>query len=232
MKTPKQYKKKIVVIDEKTTPHERGVRLKMLRSLSKLMQKELGAKCGVSESTIINWEKGRFGGLPLDGANKVVNYLIKENVYCTVDWLLYEIGDGPRLIGGRNKTHSAIAHLGSNEKTSITDEILVFRKHFPDAISLLVNDDGTEPFYQPGDYVAGIKHYGNDIEKCIGLTCIVQTSDGKEMLRSLRKGENKRLYTLLCTNPNTKLQKPTLYNISLNYAAPIIRHYRQYIKNV
>ena len=43
-------------------------------------------------NTYKDWESERFGGLSIDGAERVIQRGAAENVICSLDWLLYGKG--------------------------------------------------------------------------------------------------------------------------------------------
>ncbi|MCL5261075.1 MAG: hypothetical protein M1561_05305 [Gammaproteobacteria bacterium] len=231
MNTQKTYIKKITILDDKSSPAARAIRLKMVRHLANLSRKELCSLCKINIHTLIGWEVARFGGLPLDGAEKIIAGVAEKGVQCTLDWLIHEIGAGPTVVTDyitakidSKKKEQEINSLHNN-KQPIT-ELVLFRKQYSDAISLQIADDGMSPFYNEGDYVAGVKQYGTTIQSAVGQDCIVQCSNGQILLRNLRLGTEPGKYTLVCTNPQTKVSNPILYNIEITSAAKVARVYR------
>lgn len=228
----RRYKKKIAILDEKSTPIARANRLKMLRNLANLSRKNLCGLSGVNINTLKGWERGKYGGLPLDGAEKVIETVVSRGVKCSLDWLIYEIGAGPATITDFAKAHEEIKNptkhdsLG-DEEMLILNEILFFRKQFNHTIDFLIEDDGMHPIYNQNEYVAGIKRYREDIRSLIGANCIVRLKSGRILLRQLRRGEEENKYSLTCINPNAKVSEPLLPNVEIASAAPILRHFRK-----
>ena len=122
---------------------------------------------------------------------------------------------------------STIRH--SSDQIAITKEIQVFKNLHENAVMFVVADDGMAPYYQEGDYVAGIAYPPDKIPALIGLDCIVQTSDNNFYLRRLKNGSQPDLYNLVCTNINTALFEITLYDQTLVSAAPVIWHRRKIV---
>jgi len=234
--TKRKHTKKVLVTDEKSTPQARAARLKRLRNLANLSRKEMCEGCDININTLKGWEIARYGGLPLDGAEKVVARVAEEGVTCTLDWLLYEIGIGPQLVTG--VTDVGEAEKASHEPRSleedesrILEEILLFRKHYKDTIDYAIEDDGMAPHYQVGDYVAGVKHYGEAMHSLIGRDCIVQSREGRVYLRKLREGTESGRFTLMCSNMQTSIKTPVIYNVELAFAAPVIRYFRKAVSS-
>lgn len=207
-----------------TTANAKGKRLQRLRNISNLSRKALIEKTGLNPHTLRGWENGLATGLSKPGAKKVIEAVAAEGVLCSFDWLMYGIGSGPRLIdqSNLNSTPDEIQLTRDKEEKHIIKELECFRQISPQTIDFIVNDDGLFPFYHIGDYVAGIKRYGKKINTVVGLDCIVQTTDGKVLLRKVRETKEKNKYDLICTNANTKLEHPVLYNVELISAAPVI----------
>jgi hypothetical protein len=82
------------------------------------------------------------------------------------------------------------------------------------------------PRYDIGDYVAGILYSSSFIDDLIGLECIVKTTDGELLVRSLCRGQKQGHYTLTCSNPKTTVIYPVIHNVKLLSAAYIIWHRR------
>lgn len=204
--------------EQDNQPIARGKRLTMARNMTNLSREDLAKKYQLSSSTLQSWETPKHGGLTQKGAAKIVAILAKEGIQCSTDWLLSGIGVGPQAIG-KNRSYSP--------ESAIIAEILTFRTHNPDAIDIIVKDDGLDPIYCEGDYVGGRKRYDTAISTAIGKTCIVETTDGETLLRYLRPGHRPNHYTLICLNPETTVLKPVLYDIALKSAAPIIWHRRK-----
>jgi len=236
MRNKRKYTKKIIVTDNVSTPEARAKRLKRLRNIANLTRQQLCNDSKINISTLKSWEIARYGGLPLDGAEKIIKRVAKEGIVCTTNWLLYETGIGPYILPNYQKIdqerlrniQSAITN-NDIEESLIINELLLFKNQFSETIEIRVEDDGLTPVYREGEFVAGIKHYNKKILSLINQNCIVQMIDGTILLRNLRKSSTQDKYTLVCTNPQTTVKLPIIYDIELKSAAPILRHYRKSI---
>lgn len=231
MENKRKHKKKVTIIDEKSSPLSRASRLRMLRNLANLTRTQLSETVKTNVNTLKNWELGKYGGLPIDGAEKILFHIKTRGVDCTLDWLLHEIGVGPVAVTDIIKAQEDKPKINSiisnqNEEELIVNELLLFRKQFQNTIDFKIEDDGMEPIYKQTDYVAGIKHYQNEIFPLIGRICIIQTIHGKTLLRRLKVGSKNGFYTLLSDNLQSNLIEPVLYDVEISSAAPVIRHYR------
>lgn len=222
---------KIRITDVKSLPEARGKRLKSLRMLAGLSRKMVEEKYEISASTIQSWEDGKAGGLTEKGARRILNALREEGIQCSLNWLLYGIGVGPHV---SDKIYIPIAEASEEQdlenysypdrESALVKELLVFRQSNADAIDMVVMDDSMEPFYSLGDYIGGKRRYAQEIAGAIGLDCIVETTMGEIMFRRLRRGSTSQCFTLTCINPNTLIEKITLYDVELHSAAPVIWH--------
>jgi DNA-binding transcriptional regulator YiaG len=219
--------------DTLTSPKAKGERLKRLRRLANLSREEFCSEGEINVASLISWEVGRFGGLSAKGAARVIARVAREGVFCTPEWLLYEVGSGPEVRADYKKlqippTEATDAKIElPSEQTSIIEEVITFRKLNKQAIDFIVEDDAMSPHYQVGDYVAGTKRFGDKIKSLISLDCIVQTSDGRILMRNLQRGPKENSFNLIPTNLNTKVKDAILYDVALVVAAPIIWHRRK-----
>ncbi|MCC2666420.1 MAG: hypothetical protein K0S63_336 [Gammaproteobacteria bacterium] len=217
---------------EKDSPAARAARLIRLRNLANLTRKEISSRLGINLDTYIGWEVKRHGGLSVNGAEKIVVGIKKEGVVCTLDWLLYEIGSGPSLIPNFTKTEDEtsipLENNFSKEEKIIAEELLFFRKHYPKTIDFIVEDDGMEPHYEKGDYVAGVPFFKEDIKHCMLKPCIVKVEEGDLLLRIVRPGTKKNTFNLYCTNMETTVAYPILYDKKLISVTPVIWHRKKF----
>jgi len=215
--------------DLRSSRKARGLRLETIRQSLHLSRNDFAEKLGVSRYTIQNWEINKNGGLSEDRARHVVKALKGMGIQCSFEWLMHGIGLAPTvadLILGEI-TLSQQPKLDRSKETDefslIAAELRLFREHYPGkTIDLVVADDGMEPKYNKGDYVAGIKYVKNQITHAVGYDCIVQTADNDLLLRQVKKGSLEGHYTLVCTNYNTSVVKPLLYDVQLVMAAPVV----------
>ncbi|HVV69327.1 MAG TPA: hypothetical protein VHE99_09915 [Gammaproteobacteria bacterium] len=227
----RKYTKKVLVTDENSTPEARAERLKRVRNMANLTREQMCHDGAININTYKGWEVARYGGLPVDGAERVVVRVRQEGVVCTADWLLYEIGVGPYVIpdykSAAEKGGKQAYVVPDNEEQLITNELLLFRKQFPDVIIYTIEDDGLSPIFEPGDFVAGIKLFADNIHKALNKNCIIQTQEGKVLARKLQEGSKAGVYMLTCSNIYTTTKMPVLYDVAIVSAAPIIRCYKK-----
>lgn len=226
-------KKRTIITNIDTTPIACAKRLRRVRNMANLSRKQICENSPLNFCTYKGWEVGSYGGLSAKGAEQVVKRVAQEGVICSTEWLLYEIGQGPYVIPDFEKIKLDQTKVTPDnafmllEKEKILQEILLFRTHFSEAIDYQIKDDGVIPIYYPNDFVAGIKYVGKRINLLVNRYCIIQTLDGKILVRFLKVGSVPNKFMLLCTNPQSSVANPTLYDVELASAAPILRCYRQ-----
>lgn len=222
----KRYTKKVIPLGESSSSEERAKRLRRVRNMANLSREKMCNSEGLNINTYKGWEIARYGGLPVDGAERVIRRVAAENVIVTLEWLLHGQGAGPYVMPSAGAGELPKDGEEEGHRASVFDEMVLFKRRFSHAITAQIKDDGLAPWFRPGDYVAGVKQYGRDIEQYLGECCIVETGDGEVLIRRVKKGFEPGRYTLLCTNFDGEVKKPVVYNAVLVSAAPIIRHYR------
>lgn len=210
-----KYNKKTMLSNIKLSLKKRGLRLKKLRNMANLSRQQICSECKLNPSTYKGWEIARHGGLPLNGAKKVIAKFSKIGVTCTLEWLLYGKGNEPFILPKI-----------SNHKNNIAKEISLFKLITNNSIAVKVIDNSMYPIFQQGDFVAGIKYYLEDLPFTVGHNCIVQLTNKKILIRKIEKSIKKDHYTLICINQDLIAEKSILDDQKLIFAAPIIRHYK------
>jgi transcriptional regulator with XRE-family HTH domain len=194
----------------------RAKRLRYLRESLRLSMPKLGKLCDIPSSSVQNWEYARFGGLTESGAKKIIHGLKAKDFHVSLEWLLFGIGKAPSF------PFSPQDKIKNTEDTFIREELQLFQHHYHDAIDCVIADDGMMPRYIPGDHVAGVRCYHESIQKTIGLPCIIETTSGNTLVRTIEIGDRPNVYNLICENENTSVPEPMIKNISINSVAPII----------
>lgn len=208
----------------------RGKRIQTLRKMASLSRDEFHKRYGIPKGTLQNWESARFSGLTIKGANNIVTAFNAEGIICSIDWILYGIGQNPQFTDHssnlRNKKLYEFSkvkrHVFESETNNITKEILLFRENNPNSIDMVVPDDSMEPFWIAGDYIAGIKLFQDDISTTIDKYCIVQTTQYGSILRKVIRGDGNDTYNLHSMNYNSSIKRPVLYNVEIISSAPVM----------
>lgn len=211
--------------DPKASPKARGKRLQRLRKMVNLTRADIEYKYPeLKAETFKAWELGRFNGISMKGAKKAIPMLEREGVKCSLDWLMYEIGVGPQLFQFDPNAADVVQEPSAEayHDDTITQELSFFRQLHQESIDFVVEDDAMLPCFKPGDYVAGIKCYSDQIETVVGADCIMQTRDGKLLFRYLHSSNSDGTFNLRCKNPETTVQDYALNHVVLISAAPVI----------
>ncbi len=212
-------------MSENTSTVERGKRVKRCRNIANLSREEMCDERGLNLNTLKGWELGKHGGLSEKGAKKIVARIARAGVKCSVSWLLTGFGEPPMLLHDlvMPEEKPNIAHA---EETQIKNELAYFlgsldKDH---ASTLKIMDEGMLPFYTPGDYVAGTKRYDEEIMTCLGLIGIAELSNGRCLLRKLRKNPTENRYNLIAINDDYQGHDALLVDIALISFTPILWH--------
>jgi len=208
----------------------RAERLLCLREMSGLSRDKIQHRYGIARGTLQNWESARFGGLTVKGAKSMLKAYLAEGIVCDLDWLLHGIGQGPiykkkdslvQIQRDGLKNIMATNGWSDNRTTAIAQELLYFRNSHTHAIDMMVQDDAMSPFYNQGDYIAGIKAYQSDVENLVGKHCIVQTVEHGLMIRQLHRGSKLNRFSLQALNLETK-KSTYLPDVEIMFAAEVI----------
>ena len=184
---------------------EKGERLKSLRLGQGHSVFEFSKLTGIPEPTLYSWEKGR-SPLSLKGAKKILRVIEPHSEKRLLFWLM----------NGEKEILSTL-------KKNVLDDVLMiqdinyFIQSRDNAVVMIILDDLMLPFLSPGDYVGGIKKTGEAIAKLEGKWCVVEIEDGTLFTRILEKSPDAGLFNL----KTTLSEDDTLYNQTLNFAAPI-----------
>src|SRR3990167_3633893 len=204
----------------------RGERLKRLRQLSGLSRKAIERKYNVSASSITAWENpGKSNaGLSDAGARKMLHVYQEELIQCSLTWLLTGKGTPPHRQAIENADTKGETFVAMTQ-ISMEDEIAYFKERYVEAMVFEVTDDSMIPYYRPGDFVGGIRCYAKDIPHLITKDAIVETQDGRTYFRRLGRSTIPGRYNLIALNPDTKLERPTLYEVAVVSCAWVTRHW-------
>lgn len=226
----------MVIMDEyKPMSHdsakERGKRVRYVRTeLLHVSRNTLVTKHKdlLSMSAIQNWEDGRYGGLTEKGAKKLIEAFAQENIDCSLQWLLYGTGSPPLSLSDIARFSPNLSHIVADRQPVSTDEEAIdkelrfFKAIHSDTMDVIVRDDGLSPILTIGDYVAGLRWTGKEINQAIGQLCIIQTYEGLLLTRKLEEGTQPGCYKLICTNPDALLSFSVINDVKLFSVAPIV----------
>jgi hypothetical protein len=203
--------------EKRDLPQQRAERVRYVREkVLRLTREEFQSRSGISPNSLQNWEQVRANGLTEMAARRLVQAFQKEGVNCTVEWLLYGIGEKPASPFSPSSMRQEI-----NEEDNIHRELALFHELNNNGVDARISDDSMLPCFWPGDYVAGTRYKGESIKKAVGMPCIVETTDGTVLVKLLEMGENEGCYNLASANPHAPVKR-VFKDVELNYAAPIL----------
>lgn len=210
------------MVDEQVASSKaRGKRLYYLRKeLLRLSRESFGEKHNIPVASLKNWEQARYTGLTERGAKKLIPAFQQEGINCTLEWLLYGIGENPA--SPFPSLNQLLNTPATTNESIIAQELRLFHQLNDSAVDCIVTDNGMAPCILVGDHVAGKRYFGQDIEHTVGLPCIVQTLTGEVLVRLVKKGSYTERFTLQCTNTNTAISQPLIENVQLFSVAPIL----------
>jgi len=208
--------------------NDQAKRLKLLRKISGLTIHQLSTKYNLSESTIKYWESESGGKISEKGAHKIIEAMRKEGVQCSSHWLLQGIGAYPQLIDVRVGSTLPLNENISDEM-QLNREIDFFCQQNQNVITITLTDDSLEPLFSNQDTVGGIRIFSDDIKKCIGKICIIETEDNQIVVKKILQGEKPDLYHLYSINPLSTINPPIITNATIKSAAPVTRVWKRYL---
>ncbi len=211
MKMSENLIKKVKLLSDQSSAQNRGERLKRVRNLSNLSRKEFCDLCEININTLKGWEIGRYGGLPRDGAVKIIEAVKTKNIHSDLNWLLHGEGSEP-IIENINNQQLIISEINLFEKL-VNTKIL----------SCQILDDAMAPQYNQNNWVTGRILDLDNLEEFINKICIVKF-DNNILVRKIGRSKKKGCYNLFCTNfsANTDL---IIENINISAVSVIERIY-------
>ncbi len=223
-KVPANLKMRIDA-DPFSTPKTRGHRVKLLRRMTNMSRDAVADKYPfLNANTLKSWEIGREGGVTINGARRLLQMAKAEGIECSFDWLMYQIGDGPRVVNlnSSDSKENDKSFSASSEKKQIIDELRLFRFHHPNSLDYIVHDESMTPHFSPGDYVAGIAYAEHELAKIIEKICIIQFEDGSKLLRLIKNGTAPNKFNLFSLNLQTQSSQLVLLDQVIVCAAPVM----------
>jgi transcriptional regulator with XRE-family HTH domain len=202
-----------------------GARLKHIRSLLRVSRAYLLDKHGIPEVTLKSWENGTTK-LTKTGAERCVEIYRSEGMIVSEDWILEGVGIDPKITATVSRYFSTPTNIDlpiEDDEVAMVRDANLFKESHSHAVIMIVSNDDMRPFYKPGDYIGGKMRHGEDVANAINKDCIVHIKSGDRFFRRLIKN-SLGAYNLTCLNPNENTSEPVLYNVDIDYVAPIIWH--------
>lgn len=205
--------------EKRSSAEARARRIRYVReSVLGMSREQFSVASKISASSLQNWEQERNKGLTETGARRLVQAFREEGADCTIEWLLYDIGEKPMAPFSKTTMKEL---LKSPDEEIIAKELKLYHELNPNSVDTVILDDGMSPVFWPGDYVAGKRYFNEEINKTIGLPCIVELETGELLVRMLELGDDAHKFNLYCANPNA-LTKKIFRNVEVKSAAPVL----------
>ena len=207
------------------SPEAIAKRLRRVRNLANLSRQEICNTGDLNINTYKGWELARFGGLTQEGAEKVLARLFLAGVVCSSEWLLSGSGATPYLLEiDKSLSKFSLSNDKQSEKNHILNELMIFQETHNDSVFIEITDDCMLPFYEKGDFIAGIKISNTCIDKAIDTNCIIKIKNGLTVARYLRKSLIENHFYLIPLN--SKSNAPLGIEAEIDFVATISRHYK------
>jgi phage repressor protein C with HTH and peptisase S24 domain len=76
------------------------------------------------------------------------------------------------------------------------------------------------PRFKDGEYLGYSRSKGLDAERCIGAECVVQTRDGRKLVKILARSGKRGKFNLISVNASV----PEEREVELEWVAPVVWH--------
>jgi hypothetical protein len=200
-----------------------GARLKYLRSILRLTRAYIEKQYKLPEITLKSWENGTIK-LSKNGIKRCVAVYKNEGLMVDESWLADGKGLDPtvRLSIGYYFAAPSDANLPMIESDEIAmmQDANDFKNKYPNAVIMIVPNDEMSPYYEPGDYVGGRLRKGNALSAIVNKDCIVCLKNGKQYFRRIMQDSFSH-YNLVCLNPMGKIVEPVVFDVDIQWAAPV-----------
>ncbi|MBN2690110.1 MAG: helix-turn-helix transcriptional regulator [Gammaproteobacteria bacterium] len=202
------------VISSKT---DRAKRCDILRKLTAQTLAALAKEIGVSKETVRSWEKGIAGGLTEKGASQLEDAAIAFNVKVDAMWLLYGIGDAPKIIKQTEQEEITPKQSKAEKAIKINSYIEEFLST-PNTLAFEITDESMLPFYEIGD-ILGCEIIDEPQKE--NSDCVITLADDTQLCRTISHAKAKNKYNYSCYN--TDANTPNLFknNTKLKQIAAI-----------
>ena len=202
----------------------RASRLKRMRRLTFMSRKEFAKKHAFSPGTLQNWVTARFGGLTEKGARLILKAFKAEGIFCTYEWLMLGVGDGPvfakhndapgLLVGGREHVEQ--------KRPGIAQEMKFFLQLHHGAICAQMKDDSLQPYVDKGDWLGGVACNIARQAEIQGRLCIVEFEDGVRMVRYIKQISANGSVVFVSANPFSDAQNLHGCSQVIKKIAPVV----------
>jgi phage repressor protein C with HTH and peptisase S24 domain len=110
--------------------------------------------------------------------------------------------------------------MDDHERGAGLDEIDVLPGEAEERFAVVVRGDSMAPRFKDGEYLGYSRARGLDPERCHGLECVVQTRDGRKLVKIVERGRKKGTFNLISVNASI----PPERDVMLEWVAPVVWH--------
>jgi phage repressor protein C with HTH and peptisase S24 domain len=87
-------------------------------------------------------------------------------------------------------------------------------------IAVVVRGNSMAPRFKDGELLGYSRERGLNPERCYGAECVVQTLDGRKLVKLLERGSRPGVFTLVSVNSSIPIE----HDVELEWVAPVVWH--------
>jgi transcriptional regulator with XRE-family HTH domain len=208
-------------------PQTPGQRLQLIRNMLNLSRNDVHCKYGIPVPTLRSWELGKTK-IGLKALYRCMECYKQEGILCSSEWILEGKGLEPQRTQQLQHLFQT-PQMGEIQADDVLmlKEMQYFQSLHPSAVMIQVANDEMLPYYQIGDYLAGIPVDPSLWIELDQQHCIVELPNKLSLVRKfIVTNKANAHFSLIMTNPLALSHEPIMYNPSLVNVAPIIMHRR------
>ena len=88
------------------------------------------------------------------------------------------------------------------------------------AFAVVVRGNSMAPRFKDGEYLGYSRDEGLDPTRCYGRECVVETRDGRKLVKILERGSRPGVFTLVSVNSSVPIEQ----DVELDWIAPVVWH--------
>lgn len=183
-----------------------GDRVKERRKALGLSQVEVGEAVGRHGSAVAHWERSVHAPRLELPKNQRLIHKLATVLQCTAEWLIFGTSDGKGvpLLGVVAAGGIVVIQEGQvllappPPGEPVADGLVAFA----------VDDTSNSPVYRSGDIIYVDKSTEDQLSTLVGEDCVVELSDGRQIVRQLMPGSSPSNFTLQAYNAATIIEVP------------------------
>lgn len=110
--------------------------------------------------------------------------------------------------------------MDDHERGAGLDEIEALPGEPEGGFAVVVRGNSMAPRFKDGEYLGYSRSRGLDPDRCVGVECVVQTRDGRKLVKVLERGRKRGTFNLVSVNDSV----PTERDVELEWVAPVVWH--------